>query len=78
MEPLEKTLGLLTKDISISLVDSRASGGFDFMIEPDTIKVLTEQQKYVWLILFILIGLLYKQRTNRRHRKVESVSTTNH
>jgi hypothetical protein len=78
MKPLEETLGLLSKDISISLVDSRASGGFDFMIEPDTIKVLTEQQKYVWLILFILIGLLYKQRTNRRHKKDESVSTANH
>ena len=78
MEPLEKTLGLLTGNISISIVDSRALGGFDYMIGLDTIKVLTEQQKYVWLILFILIGLLYQQRTNRKHKKVESVSTANH
>ena len=77
MKPLEETLGLLSKDISISLVDSRASGGFDFMIEPDTIKVLTEQQKYVWLTLFILLGLLYKQTANRRRKKVEPVSTAN-
>lgn len=78
MGPLEGTLGLLTKDISISLVDSRALGGFDYMIGLDTIKVLTEQQKYVWLTLFILLGLLYKQTANRRRKKVEPVSTANH